>query len=99
MPPSWLQTLADIYTPLSIASALVVLADIFVAGRRQHMGIMDAVWPLTALYWGPLGLIPYFGFGRAGVASHGDPPMWQASFKGAGHCGAGCALGDFIGDW
>jgi hypothetical protein len=23
--------------------------------------------------------------------------MWP--FKGATHCGAGCALGDFIGDW
>ncbi|WP_082779158.1 DUF4396 domain-containing protein [Burkholderia sp. PAMC 28687] len=25
--------------------------------------------------------------------------MWQATFSGATHCGAGCALGDFIGDW
>jgi hypothetical protein len=25
--------------------------------------------------------------------------MWQATFSGASHCGAGCALGDFIGDW
>jgi hypothetical protein len=25
--------------------------------------------------------------------------MWQATFLGATHCGAGCALGDFIGEW
>jgi hypothetical protein len=25
--------------------------------------------------------------------------MWQSTFKGATHCGAGCALGDLIGDW
>jgi hypothetical protein len=25
--------------------------------------------------------------------------MWQATFSGASHCGAGCALGDFVGDW
>jgi hypothetical protein len=29
----------------------------------------------------------------------GEAPMWQAVFKGCCHCGAGCALGDFIGDW
>ncbi len=25
--------------------------------------------------------------------------MWQAVFKGAAHCGAGCALGDFAAEW
>ena len=99
MPPSWLQTLAEVYAPLSMATALLVLGDIFLLGRRHKMKIMDAVWPLTALYWGPLGLIPYFAFGRGGGRDHGEPPMWQAAFKGATHCGAGCALGDFIGDW
>ncbi len=29
----------------------------------------------------------------------GDVPMWQAVFKGAAHCGAGCALGDFAAEW
>jgi hypothetical protein len=100
MPPQWLQTLALIYVPLSIASALLVAGDIFIAGRRHPMAIMDAVWPLTALYWGPLGLAPYFWFGRAGEGGqHRNLPMWQATFNGATHCGAGCALGDFIGDW
>ena len=30
--------------------------------------------------------------------SHGASrsPMWQAVFKGATHCGAGCALGDIL---
>jgi hypothetical protein len=104
MPPQWLQTTADVYVPLSIATALLVLADIYLIGRRQHMAIMDAVWPLTMLYWGPLGLLFYFGFGRAAPPDQGRPPkrdrpMWQAAFTGATHCGAGCALGDFIGDW
>lgn len=108
MPPDWLQTLAIVYVPLSIASASLVLGDIFVLGRRQHMAIMEAVWPLTMLYWGPLGLLFYAWFGRAPVhmhdnghhgAEHGETPMWQATFKGATHCGAGCALGDFTGDW
>ena len=96
MPPFWLQTFAEIYTPLSVATALFVLADIYVLGHRQRMGIMEAVWPLTMLYWGPIGLIFYFWFGRR---REREPPMWQAVFTGATHCGAGCALGDFIGDW
>ena len=107
MPPVWLQTLAAIHVPLSMAGALLVLADIFILGRRQRMGIMEAVWPLTILYWGPLGLVFYAWFGRGmkpgqdhdGQKGHTEEPMWRATFKGATHCGAGCALGDFIGDW
>ena len=93
-----------------------MLADIFLLGRRQSMGVMDAVWSLTLLYWGPLGLPFYFSFGRAAPSqprihdhAHGhgpgrghgsaEPPMWQAVFKGAAHCGAGCALGDFAAEW
>jgi hypothetical protein len=73
-----------------------VCADIFVAGRRQPMGIMTAVWPLTMLYRAPLGLIFYGWFRRtAGWEGRreGETPMWQATFKGATHCGTGCALG------
>jgi hypothetical protein len=104
MPPPWVSALADFYVPLSILSALIVLGDIFVLGHRQPMAIMNAVWPLTMLYWGPLGFLFYFGFGQApskepvGRDRH-DPSMAQATFNGASHCGAGCALGDFIGDW
>ena len=74
MPPHWLQTLALFYVPLSIASALFVAADIFCLGRRHPMAIMDVVWPLTALYWGPLGLTSYFWFGRAGKAGQPQGP-------------------------
>lgn len=104
MPPDWFQTLAAFYGPLSILVAVLVLADIVVMGRRQPMVIMDVVWPLTLLYWGPLGLLFYGWFGRAPAAAgqkghHHERPMWQATFNGATHCGAGCALGDFLGDW
>lgn len=108
--PTSLNTIAFVYIALSVASCLFVAADIFFAGRRQKMGVMEAVWPLTMLYWGPLGLPFYFGFGREEPSrgpmrahSHGagesEPPTWQAVFKGAAHCGAGCALGDFAAEW
>jgi hypothetical protein len=71
-----------------------------VAGHRQPMAIMSVVWPLTMLYWGPVGLLFYFAFGRSTPGAHKpEAPMWQATFLGATHCGAGCALGDFIGEW
>ncbi|MGQ7932424.1 DUF4396 domain-containing protein [Paraburkholderia sp. D1E] len=97
-----LDVIAKLYVGLSVGSAAWVLVDIFLRGRRQHMKIMELVWPLTMLYWGPVGLIFYYRFGRAGPASNPGPrekPMWQATFSGASHCGAGCALGDFVGDW
>jgi Domain of unknown function (DUF4396) len=103
MPPAWLQSISAIYVPLSIASAILVIADIFLLGRRQNMLVMEAAWPLTILYWGPIGLLFYFWFGRSRFAGrggkHAETPMWQASFNSAAHCGAGCALGDFIGTW
>jgi hypothetical protein len=46
----------------------VVLWDVLLRGYRQHMVIMNWVWPLTALYWGPVAV--YFHFGRARRMSH-----------------------------
>lgn len=89
---------------LAGVSALVILIDIG-AGRRQQMAIMNVVWPLTALYGGALALVAYFAFGRAmrmqmppGEKMHKDRPMWQSTFVGATHCGAGCMAGDIISD-
>jgi hypothetical protein len=47
MPPAWLQSISAIYVPLSIASAILVIADIFQLGRRQNVRIMEAAWPLA----------------------------------------------------
>ncbi len=43
MPPTALASFAAVYVPLSIVTALAVLGDIFMVGRRQPMAIMDAV--------------------------------------------------------
>ncbi|WP_250519072.1 DUF4396 domain-containing protein [Caballeronia sp. ATUFL_M1_KS5A] len=91
---------ASIWLALSVLSAIIVAFDVWLGGHRQPMVIMSVVWPLTMLYWGPVGLIFYFWFGRSTAgAEKAEPPMWQATFLGATHCGAGCALGDFIGEW
>lgn len=88
---------------------LVVIADIAV-GNRQHMMIMNVVWPLTMLYAGPLGLWAYFTIGRkstrraaeAARARGQEPghskPWWQVVATGTTHCGSGCTLGDLCGE-
>jgi hypothetical protein len=83
-----------------VISAGVIAADL-VAGRHQKMRIMNAVWPLTALWAGPLGLGAYFRFGRA-PRTHdppdaGQPPSFVVAVgKATTHCGSGCTLGDLL---
>lgn len=36
--------------------AALILYDLFGRGYRQHMWITEAVWPITALCFGPLAL-------------------------------------------
>ena len=77
---------------LAFASALVICWDIFARGHRQPMGIMDAVYPITALYFGPLAVWAYFRYGSS------TEDRWAIS-RGTSHCGAGCTLGDIVGEW
>jgi hypothetical protein len=104
--PAWLQLLSLFWIAASLLSAAAIAADLF--HRPQPMAIMALVWPITALYWGPVALAAYAGFGRAPEQrSHGAsrrhrgkrPGFWQSLLKGASHCGAGCALGDLGGEW
>jgi hypothetical protein len=50
---TWL-VVAWIALAIASASALAIAWDIVIAGYRQHMGVMNLVWPITALYWGPV---------------------------------------------
>lgn len=88
--------------------ALIVLGDML-AGRGQHMPIMNVVWVVTMLYAGPIGLWAYFRFGRLSThqammqaKEHGQKPpsktkpFWQSVAVGATHCGSGCTLGDLL---
>lgn len=101
MVPSWLRILSILFIVSALLTTLLVILDL--RARPQPMWIMNLVWPLTTLYMGPIGLWMYHGIGRAptdgGHHHHDDPPLWQSALKGATHCGAGCAVGDLIGEW
>ncbi|WP_102224258.1 DUF4396 domain-containing protein [Acidimangrovimonas sediminis] len=110
MYPSWLVVLSWLTIVLGVASALWVAID--VRRRPPPMGIMAAVWPLTALFGGPILVAFYLRHGRSpeGGADHhhhhhhhhGDnhggtaDPSAVSVTKGSLHCGAGCSLGDIL---
>jgi hypothetical protein len=106
MAPTWLTVLAWISLATAFVCAGLIATEIFVRGYRQHVWIMDVVWPLTALYSGPLGWCAYRRWGRL------NSPRYQHQTGGGcqhpfsvsvgmsdTHCGAGCALGDVISEW
>ena len=105
MPPTWLTILAWTYLVLCFCCAAVILVDVYVRGHRQRMGVMEAVWPITALYFGPAAVWGYLRFGRPssprwlerkGLREAPAKPGWASVAVGVSHCGAGCTLGDII---
>ncbi len=109
--PGWLLVLAWVSLGAATLCALAIALDI-AAGYRQHMWIMNAVWPVTALYAGPLALLAYYRVGRLSTerrvrqakARGEEPPSMRKPFRqtaavAATHCGAGCSLGDLVAEW
>jgi Domain of unknown function (DUF4396) len=120
MPPFWFEILAIVAVAVALICAAVILVDIL-AGHRQVMAVMNWVWPITALCFGPIAIYAYCKLGRPSsiqrlrtvhcgeqhhepaMASHHEQaqqrPFWQTVLLGVTHCGAGCTLGDLIGEW
>ncbi len=109
-PPDWLQLLSWMALLLGFACALLVALDEL--KNPQHMWIMNIVWPVNALYFGPVALWGYYRFGRLSThhammqekqpGEHGKPmpekqkPFWAMAAVATSHCAAGCTLGDII---
>lgn len=80
-----------------ILSGIAVLMITFdVIRHPQKMAVMNWVWPITGLYFGPFALWSYFSFGRQKDGQTQEQPHWEKVWKGVTHCGAGCTLGDII---
>lgn len=105
MPPTWLTIVAWVALAAAAVSCVEIVVDIVGRGYRQKMKVMEAVWPITALYFGPVATWGYRRFGRPQSQrwqrEHGrdeppDKPAWAVTGTGVAHCGAGCTLGDIL---
>lgn len=66
--PEWVHILAWTYLSLSFVCALIIIADEL--RRPQNMMIMNFVWPITGLYFGPVALWGYFRSGPKLTRQH-----------------------------
>lgn len=107
--PEWLHVLSWIYLGLCSATALWIFSDI-ARGHRQKMWVMHLVWPVTAMYFGPFGGWLYVRTRPMSLAGSANPddqakermkkmdPTREQVAVSVNHCGAGCTLGDIIGE-
>ncbi|HVU19174.1 MAG TPA: DUF4396 domain-containing protein, partial [Rhizomicrobium sp.] len=75
---------------MGVSCAIFIAGDEF--GHPQKMGVMNIVWPVTALFGSFVWLWAYWRYGRP----RADAPAPKAVQigKATSHCGAGCTLGD-----
>ena len=103
MTAGWISDLAIV--SLVAAGLTFVAIAIDLVRHRQAMAIMNVVWPVTALYFGPLAWLAYARMGRQktdamDMGAHGeDKPFWMKVFVGTTHCGGGCTLGDIFAEF
>jgi len=111
MIPAWLHSLSIAVLLLGLVCAVVIAADL--VRHKQHMWIMNVVWPVTALFGTVWIVWQYFTYGRlaedarakAATARHEEMPSKKLTpfpvmvGNGALHCGSGCTLGDIVAEW
>lgn len=92
--PTWTTVLAVASLVLAAGCALWVAVD--VVRHPPRMRVMSVVWPVTMLFGSVLWLALYLRWGRATRAQ--ERPRRASVAVGASHCGAGCTLGDVVGE-
>lgn len=87
--------------PLLLGAWLLAAAVCVVAVLRdlrvhnpQIKGLMKAVWILTVVYSGPIGLAVYYGSGRRQMSKD---TLWRRAFRSVSHCYSGCGAGEIVG--
>ena len=60
----WLTAVSWVFVGLTLMCAVAILYDVHGRGYRQRTSVMSMVWPITALYLGPLALPAYYRWGR-----------------------------------
>lgn len=95
-PPPWHHDLAWAALALGVVCALAILAHEILRGDLRERGVMAVVDPVTALYLGPAWL--WFYASGSDVKDVEEPTTRQVT-NAVSHCGAGCTLGDIVGEW
>ncbi|MBD8078267.1 DUF4396 domain-containing protein [Cellulosimicrobium arenosum] len=95
--PGALSALATVSLVVAGLCALWVAVD--VVRRPPRMRVMAVVWPLTMLFGSVVWLWFYLRWARTGRADDdADRPHWVSVVTSTSHCGAGCTLGDVVGE-
>ncbi|WP_377891016.1 DUF4396 domain-containing protein [Alkalihalobacillus sp. R86527] len=92
------QLIAILSLTLGIISSFVILVDII--RHPQKMKIMNVVWPINGLFFGPFAIWAYYKWGllKAKDLEYEDNRGEHAKvFMSTSHCSAGCTLGDAVG--
>jgi hypothetical protein len=104
MIPGWLTAVSWAFVGLALLCAAAILYDVYGRGYRQRVRAMERVWPITALYFGPLALPAYQRWGRPRSEKwqkeHGSAPeksLPVAAATGGIPGGAASAIGHVIG--
>ena len=105
----WLPLLAWLSLATCFCCALFIIVDML-RGNHQKMWIMHLVWPMTALYFGPFAVWSYQRTRPVSLAMGREPdnasseemkemePTREQVATAVFHCGAGCTLGDVLGE-
>ncbi|MDQ3376132.1 MAG: DUF4396 domain-containing protein, partial [Actinomycetota bacterium] len=104
MIPGWLTAVSWVFVGLALLCAAAILYDVYGRGYRQRTSVMNLVWPITALYFGPLALPAYYRWGRPRSEKwqkeHGSAPeksLPVAAATGGTPGGAASAIGHVLG--
>ena len=81
--PTWPVWLSIAALALALASAASSVDDLW-AARRQMMTVMKVVWPVTALYLGPVAVWAYRSLGVSGMDEGGGHAHAQGSQRNGG---------------
>lgn len=94
MVPVWFHDLSIASLAAGAICAVIIVIDEF--RHPQPMGVMNVVWPVTALFGSVAWLWAFWRFGRSSASPGQQTPFAVVIGKAASHCGAGCTLGDIL---
>ena len=63
--PGWLTAVSWVYVSLALLCAAAILFDVYGRGYRQRIGVINLLWPITALFFVLLALRSYHRCARA----------------------------------